>query len=101
MRRTGDESIHEAGRSLGVSLLSFWQWSSSDLVSNATRGVLAEYLVATALEVPPPGVRREWDEGRSEVGRIRSGMETRTTVNDCLPSWKAPGLGCRDSDHGR
>lgn len=41
-------------------LLNFWQWSSSYLLSNALRGVLAGYLVASALDVAD-GVRVEWD----------------------------------------
>ncbi len=58
-RLTGHETVHERGRSLGFSVLEFWQWSASDLVSNATRGILAEYLVAHALGVEG-GVRDEW-----------------------------------------
>jgi len=42
-------------------LLGFWQWSRSDLVSNATRGVLAEYIVAKALGIDTGGVRGEWE----------------------------------------
>jgi hypothetical protein len=42
-------------------LLDFWQWSVSDLVSNITRGRLAEFIVATALGVDVSGVRAEWD----------------------------------------
>ncbi len=30
-------------------LCDYWKWSSSDLLSNTLRGVLAEYLVVTAL----------------------------------------------------
>jgi len=41
-------------------MLGFWQWSASDLVSNATRGVLAEFIVASALGIPLDGVRDEW-----------------------------------------
>jgi hypothetical protein len=59
-RRTGTEAFHQAGRPLGIHLLDFWQWASSDLVSNALRGVLAEYLVACALGVAE-GARSEWD----------------------------------------
>ena len=44
----------------GLALWDFWQWSSSDLVSNATRGILAEFLVASALGLSN-GVRNEWD----------------------------------------
>lgn len=58
-RRQGDETLRDGARDLGVSLAAFWQWSCSDLVSNATRGILAEYLVANALGVAD-GVREEW-----------------------------------------
>lgn len=40
-------------------VLDFWRWSSSDLVSNATRGVLAEYIVGKALGCRLE-VRDEW-----------------------------------------
>lgn len=60
-RMTGDEAIilpdgQEIGR-----VIDFWRWAHSDLISNAERGALAEYLVACAL-----GVNREeriaWDK---------------------------------------
>jgi len=60
-RRTGSESLHADGNSLGRTLLDFWRWSSSDLVSNATRGVLAEFIVAQALGIALDGIRAEWD----------------------------------------
>ncbi len=59
-RREGHEPFHVEGRALAFDLLSFWQWSSSDVVSNATRGVLAEYLVAQALGVAADSIREEW-----------------------------------------
>ncbi len=34
---------------LPITVLDFWRWSSSDLVGNINRGVLAEYLVASAV----------------------------------------------------
>jgi hypothetical protein len=58
-RQRGDETFRDGARDLGFSLAAFWQWSCSDLVSNATRGILAEYLVAKALGVAD-GVREEW-----------------------------------------
>ena len=60
LRKTGAERLHSEGTELGPDLLSFWQWSASDLVSNATRGVLAEFIVAQALGVSTTGVRDEW-----------------------------------------
>ena len=60
--RKGTEPFRDSEQSLGFDLLSFWQWSSSDLVSNTTRGILAEYLVAQALGVVLPGkIRDVWD----------------------------------------
>lgn len=59
-RKTGGESFHAGGQPLGFDLLSFWQWSASDLASNALRGRLAEFLVAQALGLAG-GVRAEWD----------------------------------------
>ena len=60
VRRIGNEVIHLGGQSLGTTLLDFWSWSSSDLVSNAKRGVLAEFIVANALGIGLNGVRDEW-----------------------------------------
>ena len=37
------------GAPLGLTLLDYWRWSGSDLLGNAERGVLAEFLVASAL----------------------------------------------------
>lgn len=58
-RKTGDEvfTCLEKGK---LTLKDFWQWSSSDLVSNATRGILAEFLVVSSLGLNQ-GVRNEWD----------------------------------------
>jgi len=58
--KTGGEAFHKDGQSLDLKLIDFWRWSTSDLVSNATRGILAEYIVACALGVAD-GVRAEWD----------------------------------------
>jgi hypothetical protein len=58
-RMTGAEPFRAGSTALDFDLLSFWQWSRSDLLSNAARGVLAEYLVARALGVVD-GIRDEW-----------------------------------------
>ena len=59
-RLLGAERFHNRGRALDFDVLGFWRWSASDLVSNTTRGVLAEYLVAAALGISDGCVRREW-----------------------------------------
>jgi hypothetical protein len=60
-RKTGVESLHLNGDALPINLLSFWQWSASDLVSNVTRGRLAEFIVATAIGIDVSGIRNDWD----------------------------------------
>jgi hypothetical protein len=59
-QRTGDEPLHYSNQSLGISVLDFWRWSASDLLSNATRGRFAEFIVAIALGIPFDQVRDEW-----------------------------------------
>ena len=59
-RKTGDESFHDGGSPLGFRIVDFWRWAGSDLLNNAQRGILAEYLVAQALGASD-GVRVEWD----------------------------------------
>src|SRR5262245_24955734 len=58
-RKTGLEQFHRQGQPLGFQLIDFWQWYSSDLASNATRGCLAEFIVASALGLGR-WVREEW-----------------------------------------
>lgn len=58
--RSGEEGFQRSGKPLSITLHDYWRWSASDLLSNASRGVLAEYLVASDLgctEKP----RVEWD----------------------------------------
>ena len=56
-RKTGAEKF--VGSLASGALMNFWQWSTSDLVNNSTRGVLAEYIVAIALGIAE-GVREPW-----------------------------------------
>lgn len=59
-KRLGDEVFHNNGKSLPFNILSFWQWSASDLVGNSLRGVLAEFIVASAIGYVD-SIRKEWD----------------------------------------
>jgi hypothetical protein len=59
-RKSGAERFHAGSTDLGFDILSFWQWSVSDLIGNTARGVLAEYLVARALGLSTAGTRDEW-----------------------------------------
>ncbi len=60
--KKGDEPLlDENGRTLDANVLSFWQWTGSDLINNAWRGVLAEYIVALAVDCDNQP-REEWAE---------------------------------------
>jgi hypothetical protein len=60
VQKSGNEPFHINGQQLDHNLLSFWQWSSSNILSNALRGVLAEYIVSIDIGCEQP-VREEWD----------------------------------------
>ena len=64
--QSGCEPFNAGGKPLGPTLLNYWQWSGSDLVSNVERGVLAEFLVARALGLSEEP-REEWGAFDVEV----------------------------------
>ncbi len=57
-RLTGEEQFRIRGQSIGElgnpTVRGFWSWSTSDLLDNTTRGFVAEYLVANALDSRDP-----------------------------------------------
>jgi hypothetical protein len=61
-KKIGSELFHSPQKNhpLGITVADFWAWSVSDLISNATRGRLAEFIVAKALVISTDGVRNEW-----------------------------------------
>jgi len=60
MIRSGQEKLSYNNQSLNFTLLDFWRWSVSDILSNATRGRFAEFIVATATNIDITKVRDEW-----------------------------------------
>lgn len=58
--KSGDEPLIYNDINLDFKLLNFWQWSVSDILSNATRGRLAEFIVAIATKIDINHVRDEW-----------------------------------------
>lgn len=58
--KTGKEQFCKNQKPISYDLLDFWKWSASDLVSNATRGILAEFIVATAMGIDLAKPRDEW-----------------------------------------
>jgi hypothetical protein len=60
--KSGFEFITDEGLRTNYILSDFWRWSVSDLISNATRGRFAEFIVGTALNFDPHKLRDEWGE---------------------------------------
>jgi hypothetical protein len=58
--KSGAEPFVSSGKHINYTLHDFWRWNESDLLSNATRGVLAEFLVATAIGIDIRKCREEW-----------------------------------------
>lgn len=82
-QKTGDEPFHVNGEDIGLNLLSFWKWSSSDLINNAMRGILAEYIVASAVQLND-GNRVEWDAFDIET---KEGIKVEVKSASYLQSW--------------
>ncbi|MDE2756857.1 MAG: hypothetical protein OXI92_09980 [Acidobacteriota bacterium] len=80
IRRTGTEPFIGTEH---LRLKHFWEWSASDLVSNATRGILAEFLVAAAIG-QSDGVRSEWDAYDLQTA---SGLKLEVKSSAYLQSW--------------
>ncbi|MEO6348440.1 MAG: hypothetical protein ABIO60_11090 [Aquaticitalea sp.] len=59
--KIGTEVIIDNGNFTKYNLLDFWRWSVSDILSNATRGRFAEFIVGTAIDIDPQNLRSEWD----------------------------------------
>lgn len=83
-RKSGRERFRDGAADLGYDLLTFWQWSSSDLLSNSMRGVLAEYLVSRALRPDGQGVREEW---ASHDLTTEDGIKVEVKSAGYLQSW--------------
>ena len=83
-RKSGRERFRDGSKELDFDLLGFWQWSASDLLSNATRGIVAEYLVSHALDADPGGVRDEW---AAYDLRTKDGVKVEVKSSAYLQSW--------------
>ena len=82
-RKTGQEKFYSDSGDLNIQLLDFWQWATSDLLSNATRGILAEFIVATDLGVSGEA-RNEW--GAYDLETL-DGIKIEVKTSGYLQSW--------------
>jgi hypothetical protein len=78
-RLTGNEPF----TGLDATVVDFWRWAFSDLRENTTRGIPAEYLVATAV-----GDERELRSGWDDVDvRASDGTTIEVNCSAFLQSW--------------
>lgn len=60
VRKTGEEFFYLRDEKINLQLKEFWSWNQSDILNNALRGKLTEYIVATAINAKNQ-IRIEWD----------------------------------------
>ena len=82
--KTGHERFLFDGRELPIDILSFWKWNCSELLGNALRGKLAEFIIASALGLLDKP-REEWDFYDLETKR---GLKIEVKSSSYLQSWE-------------
>ena len=92
VRHTGSETLPN-----GATLLNFWQWMGSNLVSNALRGTFGEYLVALAVGAAQ-GVQDEWAD--YDV-LTPDGNRVEVKTSGCIQTWRQTGLSVPTFNIGR
>lgn len=86
-KKKGDEALMFNGQPQGGTILDFWRWSASDLLSNATRGIFAEFIVANAVQADL-GCRDEWDD--HDV-KTHEGIRLEVKSSAYLQTWNQKG----------
>jgi len=82
-RMDGDEPLVSPGGQSVAKLIDFWRWAYSDLVGNAERGALAEFIVACALGVTMSD-RISW--GKYDL-LSREGIAVEVKTSGYLQTW--------------
>lgn len=81
---TGNENFLYEGMPINKSLLDFWSWQSSDLLNSSIRGALAEYIVATSLDLDADEVRNVWNDHDLQY----NGFNIEVKSSSFLQSWE-------------
>ncbi len=86
--RDADESFRYGGKPIALKLVDYWRWSGSRLLENVQRGVLAEFLVASALDLTDDA-RVEWGAYDLEYPCDNGGRGIRIEVKSAayIQSW--------------
>ncbi len=82
--KTGEEPLTFNEKVLEFSLLDFWRWSVSDILSNSTRGRFAEFIVATATNIGKTVLRDEWSPYDLETS---CGIKLEVKSSAYIQSW--------------
>ena len=82
--KTGKELLRTNGTKIAFSLLDFWRWNASDLVSNTLRGRLAEFIVGSAVGMDFSAPRQEWDNYDLDTP---SGIKIEVKSSAYIQSW--------------
>lgn len=85
---TGDELFYYDGLAMNYSVSDFWRWSSSTLLSNTMRGILAEFIVARSLNIDTDSSRIEWDAYDLRYGKTRIEVK----CSSYLQAWEQKNL---------
>jgi hypothetical protein len=83
-KKTGNEPFIFNDKQLPLNVTSFWQWSSSELLGNALRGMLAEFIVASTIDVLE-NPREEWD---AYDLLTKKGLKIEIKSSSYLQSWE-------------
>ena len=82
--KTGQEQFTFNNEELSLNVLSFWKWSSSELLGNALRGILAEFIVASTIDILDKP-REEWD---AYDLKTKNGLKIEIKSSSYLQSWE-------------
>lgn len=81
---TGDEHFTSQGIPINKVLNDFWSWQSSDLLNNSIRGALAEYIVATSLDIDTSEARNVWNDHDLQY----NGFNIEVKSSSFIQSWE-------------
>jgi len=84
IKKTGREPFFTDNGAISLNVLSFWQWSNSELLGNTLRGVLAEFIIASSIDILDKP-REEWDAYDLETN---NGLKIEVKSSAYLQSWK-------------
>lgn len=90
----GSEHFTVNGHEIDISMLAFWQWAYSDMTNNINRSVLAEYIVASALDTSGLATERTRIMWRPFDLLSRDGYRIEVKSAAFVQSWD-----CKHPDH--